>query len=79
VSEDWHVAGTLVFKGEAYAVLIRPGFPQRVLPLGLCQLSMGAPLACRDGDTLFEPASPVAAASSPRAAPSVLSRVIGGR
>jgi zona occludens toxin len=51
----WRVAGSARFSGAAWAVLRRPGYPLRYVPLGICQLSFGLPTSCRAGDELFEP------------------------
>lgn len=51
----WKVAGSVKFDGQPWAVMRRPGYPLRYMPLSACLLSFGFPVSCRAGDQVFEP------------------------
>lgn len=70
----WKVAGSARFAGQPWAVLRRPGFPLRYMPLSACVLSFGVPVSCRVGTEVFEPESAPVPSAGP--APDLVAKAI---
>lgn len=63
-TSPWKIVGGARFGSQPWAVLRRPGFPLRYMPLSACLLSFGAPISCRVGNEVFEPDSNPGSAGS---------------
>jgi zona occludens toxin len=61
----WVLVGSARFYGFGFAVVSRPGYPLRYVPLSACVLSFDGPVSCSFSGELFLPAAEAASPSLP--------------